>query len=130
VLSPNHPGSQSINWDFAFSYSTADNSGALLDTISLLPTTTSSSATLTSGLLAPDPSFHTTPDWDLFPNSDSHYLGNGTQLLPGGPASLSTAEGNMNMLTMPSGMGNMNNMNTSAPMIRGNRHTLFQFISI
>jgi len=123
VLSPNHPGSQSINWDFAFSYSTADSSGALLDTISLLPTTTSSSATLTGGLLAPDPSFHTTPDWDLFPNSDSHYLGNGTQLLPGEPASLSTAEGNMNMLTMPSGMANMNNMNTSAPMIRDSSHS-------
>ncbi|KAB2102729.1 hypothetical protein AG0111_0g9218 [Alternaria gaisen] len=96
------------------------NSGALLDTTSLLPTTTtaSSSAALSCGLLALDPSFQTTPDWDLFPISDSHYLGDGTQLLPGEPALLSTAEDNMNTFTMPSGMGKINNMNTSAPMMR------------
>jgi hypothetical protein len=77
---------------------------------------------LTGGLLAPDPSFHTTPDWDLFPHSDSQYLGDGTQLLPGGPTSLSIAEDNMNMLTMPPGMGNINTMNTSALMTRGKDH--------
>jgi hypothetical protein len=117
-LSPNHPGNQSINWDFALSYSTADDSGALFDTTSLLPSSTSSSAILTNDLLAPDPSFHTTPDWNLFPTSDSHPLGDGTQTLPGAPTSLSTAEDNMSLLTMPSGMGNINHMNTSAPMIR------------
>lgn len=126
------PGSQSINWDFATSYSTADSSGALLDTTSLLPTTTasSSSAALSCGLLALDPSFQTTPDWDLFPISDSHYLGDGTQLLPGEPALLSTAGDNMNTFTMPSGMGKINNMNTSAPMMRGKDHTPWRFSSV
>jgi hypothetical protein len=116
--SQNHPGLQSINWDFALSYTTVDNSGALFDTTSLLPSS-SSSAALTGDLLAPDPSFHTTPDWNLFPNSDSHYLGDDTQLLPGGPTLLSTAEHDINTLTMPSGMGNINSMNTSAQMTRG-----------
>ncbi|KAH6873346.1 hypothetical protein BKA58DRAFT_401457 [Alternaria rosae] len=94
---------------------------APFDTTTLL-SSTSSSAALTGGLLAPDPSFHNTPDWDLFPHSDSQYLGDGTQLLPGVPTSLSIAEDNMNMLAMPPGMGNINTMNTSAPMTRGNEY--------
>jgi hypothetical protein len=74
---------------------------------------------LTGDLLAPDLSFHDAPDWNAFPTSESQFLGDGTQLLPGGPALFTTAEDNMNVLAMSSGMTSFNDTNTSTPMMKG-----------
>jgi hypothetical protein len=120
--SPSHLGSQSINWDFALSYSTTNTSGSLQDTTSLLPTTStsaSSSAALTGGLPVPDLSFHSTPDWGAFSTSESQFLGDGTELLPGGPTLFTTAEDNTNILAISSGMGSFNDTNTSMRTMTG-----------
>jgi hypothetical protein len=73
---------------------------------------------LADSLIAPDSSLYATSDWNLFPTSDSPYLGHETQLFPGGSTSLSTAEDTMKTLAMPSGMEFPSNMNTSSQMTR------------
>ncbi|CAA9961688.1 hypothetical protein PTNB73_02601 [Pyrenophora teres f. teres] len=95
--------------------------GPLLDSTSLLPT--SSSAALTSALLASDPSFHMTTDWQLLPTSDSQYLDHDTQLLPGDHTPLTLAESNTNMFAVSSDTAISNNMNTSMPMMRDFSHS-------
>ena len=119
MLSSSLHGPLSADWHLAPPYSTPQDSNSLLDTSSLLPTTTSSSTVLADSLIAPDSSLYATSDWNLFPTSDSPYLGHETQLFPGGSTSLSTAEDTMKTLAMPSGMEFPSNMNTSSQMTRG-----------
>jgi hypothetical protein len=118
VLSSSLHGPLSADWHLAPPYSTPQDSNSLLDTSSLLPITTSSSTVLADSLIAPDSSLYATSDWNLFPTSDSPYLGHETQLFPGGSTSLSTAEDTMKTLAMPSGMEFPSNMNTSSQMTR------------
>jgi hypothetical protein len=118
VLSSSLHGPLSADWHLAPPYSTPQDSNSLLDTSSLLPTTTSSSTVLADSLIAPDSSLYATSDWNLFPTSDSPYLGHETQLFPGGSTSLSTAEDTMKTLAIPSGMEFPSNMNTSSQMTR------------
>jgi hypothetical protein len=118
VLSSSLHGPLSADWHLAPPYSTPQDSNSLLDTSSLLPITTSSSTVLADSLIAPDSSLYATSDWNLFPTSDSPYLGHETQLFPGGSTSLSTAEDTMKTLAIPSGMEFPSNMNTSSQMTR------------
>lgn len=99
-------GTSSINWDYALSYSTADASDISPEPTLLSSSASSSVATLTGGLLTPDPCLNNSVDWNAFPlpHPDSHFLGNGTQMLSGGPSAFTTAEDNMNIMAMSSGM--------------------------
>ncbi|KAF1843571.1 uncharacterized protein K460DRAFT_287722, partial [Cucurbitaria berberidis CBS 394.84] len=108
------------NWDYALSFSTADiNNSLLVPTTLPLSSSTTSLDALTGSLVAPDSSFHNTTNWNDFslPSSDSqNFLGNGQ--ISGGPSLFTTAGDDMNILAIPSGMGNLHNTSFSTPMTK------------
>ncbi|XP_014559053.1 hypothetical protein COCVIDRAFT_24533 [Bipolaris victoriae FI3] len=107
-------GLQSADWQLEPSYSAPQDNNHLIDTSSLL----ASSSASTGNLIVPDASLYPATDFNLFPTGDSPYLGHDFQLFPQGPASLSTAGDTIDTLAMAQSMKLPNNMDTAAQMSR------------
>jgi hypothetical protein len=108
-------GLQSADWQLGPSYSAPQDNNHLIDTSSLL----ASSSASTGNLIVPDASLYPAADFNLFPTGDSPYLGHDFQLFPQGSASLPTAGDTIDTLAMAQNMKLSNNMDTAAHMTRG-----------
>ncbi|EUC39787.1 hypothetical protein COCMIDRAFT_41768 [Bipolaris oryzae ATCC 44560] len=104
----------SADWQLGPSYPASQDNNHLIDTSSLL----ASSSASTGHLIAPDASLYPTADFNLFPTGDSPYLGHDFQLFPQGHASLPTAGNTIDTLAMAQRMKLSNNMDTAAQMTR------------
>lgn len=103
-LLPSHHGLPPVSWDQDLNFTTADASGALIETSLPLPSSTSSTA-LDSGLIAPDNSFYNTADWNslsLPSTGTEQFPGNVLQygLSSGGPQFAMTCAEHIDTLAM------------------------------
>ena len=121
-------GSAPISWDYALSFSIAGSDNSLLGSTPIPVSSSSTSLdSLTDNFLAPDFSFHNNSNWNTLtlPPSDSpHLLGNDTQVALGSTF-FTTAEEQMNILSMSSGMGDLQSTTFSTPMMKGKDTLLF-----